>query len=315
MINRTTVRTRVVQALFAYYQDGDKTITAMRKELTKSYSTTYSLYIALLDLVNELTSYATQVIEDTNARARVTHQKYEINRRFINNQFAQQVFECQPLRNYVDQQHLSWDGAHASIPVLFRAIEESEFYRAYMQAPETTYEEDKKLWKNIFTQILAGNETLTNALEDLEITLDMSNWTTDSDVVISYILKTIKRAKSGEPIELLPIFDHEEEALFGENLLRAAIENHDTYLSWISAHLKNWESDRVAMMDKIIMETALAEIFHFNDIAIEVSMNEYIELAKEYSGEKSYQFINGVLNEILQEKKREGVLIKLATLK
>jgi len=316
MINRTIVRTRVIQTLFAYYKDGDKTPLTARKELLSSFADTYSLYMLLLDLINELTTYAEGQIEEAIQRSKVTHTHIEPNYRFVRNRLAQQVFQNRQLRHYVAQEKLRWDSALSSVAALYRRITESGYYQEYMNSKEDSYEADKAVWRRIINDWVYSRE-LESALEELEIALDHQHWTTDLSVVVSYVIKTIKRFEeaNGADQELLQMFDREEELHFAQDLLRQAIEHHDEYQELIATHLRGWDPDRIAYMDRIILQTALAEIINFPDIALEVSLNEYLELAKEYSGDKSHLFINGILDEIIKEMRRNDTLLKAMTIK
>ena len=311
------VRTRVIQTLFAYYKDSDKTVTTARKELTKSFADTYDLYFMLLDFINELTAYAQQQLEEQIGRARATHSNWQPNRRFVANRLAQQIFDNRTLRSRIMEQHLSWDSGMPAVVEIYRQLTESDFYNEYMNAETCTYEDDKRVWRLIFQHLLANSETLNDALDELEVVLDKANWTTDADVVISYVIKTIKRYQedSTPDTPLLEMFDNEDELDFAKKLLETSLKGHEEYEQLINTHLKGWDADRIAYMDRIILETALAEILEFEDIALTVSMNEYIELAKEYSGDKSYMFINGILTEILRELKHDGSCMKALTLK
>ena len=311
------VRTRVIQTLFAYYKAPGKTLLTARKELRKSFADTYDLYFVLLDFVNELTAYAQRQMEEQTARARATHSDWKPNRRFVENRLAQQIFDNRALRAHVQEQHLSWDSGIPAVTEIYRQMTESEFYRTYMNADTCTYEDDKRLWRQIYQYLLADSEALREALDEMEVVLDKSNWTTDADIVISYIIKTIKRFKQDSTPEmpLLEMFDNEEELSFAMTLLEKTLEGHEQYEQQINTHLKGWDADRIAYMDRIILETALAEILTFEDIALTVSMNEYIEIAKEYSGEKNYMFINGILTEILRDMKNSGECFKALTLK
>ncbi len=311
------VRTRVIQTLFAYYKVPGKTLLTARKELRKSFADTYDLYFVLLDFVNELTAYAQRQMEEQVARARATHSDWKPNRRFVENRLAQQIFDNRALRAHVQEQHLSWDSGIPAVTEIYRQMTESEFYRAYMNAETCTYEDDKRLWRQIYQYLLADSEALREALDEMEVVLDKSNWTTDADIVISYIIKTIKRFKQDSTPEmpLLEMFDNEDELSFAMTLLEKTLEGHEQYEEQINTHLKGWDADRIAYMDRIILETALAEILTFEDIALTVSMNEYIEIAKEYSGEKNYMFINGILTEILRDMKNSGECFKALTLK
>ena len=312
MINRTLVRTRVVQTLFAYYNDTDKTVHTARKELNKSFADTYDLYFVLLDFINELTAYAQQQLEEQKARARATHAEWKPNRRFVENRLAQQIFDNRALRARMLEQHLEWDSGMSAVSEIYRQMVDSDFYRKYMAADSCTYEDDKRLWRHIYTYLLAESDILADALDEMEVVLDKSNWTTDADVVISYVIKTIKRFKedSTPDTPLLEMFDSEDELRFANALLEKALEGHAEYEQLINTHLKGWDADRIANMDRIILEVALAEILGFEEIALTVSLNEYIELAKEYSGDKSYMFINGILTEILRQMKYDGSFFK-----
>lgn len=311
------VRTRVIQTLFAYYKDSDKTVTTARKELTKSFADTYDLYFALLDFINELTAYAQRQLEEQIGRARATHSSWQPNRRFVSNRFAQQIFDNRALRSRVLEQHLSWDSGMPAVAEIYHQMTESDFYRAYMSEETCTYEDDKRLWRYIFQHLLANSNVLSDALDEMEVVLDKANWTIDADVVISYVIKTIKRFQEDSTPEtpLLEMFDNEDELAYAQKLLETTLKGHEEYEQLINTHLKGWEADRIAYMDRIILETALAEILEFEDIALTVSMNEYIELAKEYSGDKSYMFINGILTEILRDLKHDGSCMKALTLK
>ena len=311
------VRTRVVQTLFAYYQDSDKTVTTARRELTKSFADTYDLYFALLDFANVLTAYAQRQLEEQFARARATHSNWKPNRRFIENRLAQQLFDNRALRAHMQEQHLSWDSGMPAAMDVYKRLTESDFYRQYMEAESCTYEDDKRVWRLIYQNLLANNEVLADALDEMEVTLDKANWTVDVDIVLSYVVKTVKRFNedSTPDMPLLEMFDNEDELQFATNLLEKTIAGHEQFENMINAHLKGWDADRIAYMDRVILETALAEILEFEDIALTVSMNEYIELAKSYSGDKSYMFINGILTEILRELKNSGDCFKALTLK
>lgn len=316
MINRTLVRTKVVQTLFAHYYEEDNTLLGAKKNLLNSFADTYSLYMLMLDFVNEMVAAAEDRIAYEEERAKVRHEAYTPNLNFVNNRFATQVFNNRQLRSYVDENHLGWDAAHENLRLLWKQIQNSTCYQDYMKIDAPTYDDDKQIWRKIVTDVLADNDELTAALEELEVALDRKEWTTDINVVLSYIVKTIKRfqEENGANQQLLEMFDTEEELNFGKQLLKAAIDNHDEYTALIEEHLKNWEISRIAYMDRIILLTALAEILTCPNIPLEISMNEYLEIAKEYSTEKSHQFINGILDEIVKKLKKENKLLKAVML-
>ena len=313
MINRTLVRTKVVQTLFAHYSGQDHTALSARKTLLNKFSSTYSLYMMLLSFADELTTYAEEQINENQRRATVLHQTYNANRRFVNNRVAQQLFNNRRLRNYLENEHLTWDVGMSAIESTYKKLVEAPFYKEFMALDAPSYEDEKSLWRKIYSTLLLESEDLSAALEGMEVALDQEGWTVDMDMVITYVIKTIKRFKATDEDELplLDMFGTEEELDFGKNLLQWSIEMTEENKNLIAKALQNWEADRVAYMDQIILLVALAEIRKCNEIALEISMNEYIEIAKEYSNEKSYIFINGVLNRIVSDLRAENQLFKL----
>ncbi len=302
MINRTMVRTRVVQTLFAYYQTEDATPAAARKNLQKSYEDLYALYIQLFGFANELIRYAEQQVEENRARAKATHTEYIPNGRFLTNRFAADLFRHRELRRWTEEYHLNWDTGMNAVENVYKLLQSQPFFLEYMQQPETTYEDDRRIFRRIYQDLLPNNLSVHLSLEDMEIALDRNHWSTDFEVILSYVIKTMKQFKQeGDEPKLLPMFENEDEFRFGPELLQQTIEHRDEYSRLIDKYLRNWEADRVAYMDRIIMLTALTEILNWPNIALEISMNEYIEIAKEYSSEKSHIFINGILDNILKE--------------
>ena len=313
MINRTLVRTKVVQTLFAHYKGSDHTSLSARKTLLNKFSSTYSLYMMMLSFADELTTYAEEQIAENQRRATVLHQTYNANRNFVNNRIAQQLFNNRRLRNYMENEHLRWDVGMSAVESTYKLLIDMPFYKEFMELEAPTYEDEKTLWRKIYGTLLLESEELTSALEEMEVALDHEGWTTDIDMVITYVIKTIKRFKAsdGDELPLLDMFGSEEELTFAKDLLHWSIEQSEENKSLIAKSLQNWEADRVAYMDQIILLVALAEIRNCNEIALEISMNEYIEIAKEYSSDKSYVFINGVLNRIVNDLRADNQLFKV----
>ena len=313
MINRTLVRTKVVQTLFAHYSGNDHTALSARKTLLNKFSSTYSLYMMMLCFADELTTYANEQISENKKRAAVLHQTYNANRNFANNRVAQQIFNNRLLRNYMENENLRWDTGMAAVESTYKKLLETPFYKEFMALEKPSYEDEKTLWRKIYGSLLLASADLSSALEEMEVALDHEGWTTDMDMVITYVIKTIKRFKEEDTDELplLEMFDSEEEFAFAKDLLQWSIEQTEENKQLISKALQNWEADRVAYMDQIILLVALAEIRKCNEIALEISMNEYIEISKEYSSDKSYVFINGVLNKVVNDLRADNQLFKV----
>jgi N utilization substance protein B len=316
MINRTLIRIKVVQTLFGYYQNEGLLPSEARKQLLRNFADCYDLYILLLDFASALTTYADEQLQERIARSQATHTPFTPNRRFIRNRFAEQLFTNQRLRRELEERHLSWEAGMPAVKAVYLSLVATDWYKQYMEQQECTYEDDKRIWRKIYTELLPGNEAMLSALDEMELELDHFTWVTDLDFVLSYVVKSVRKFREEEGVEqsLLEMFDSEEDLEFATSLLQHTIEQRDEYDALIDAHLKNWDPERVALMDRIILLVALAEITNYPEIALQISLNEYIEIAKEYSGEKNYFFINGILDEIIRQLRREDKLLKAEAL-
>ena len=201
MINRTLVRTKVVQTLFAHYSGNDHTTLSARKTLLNKFSSTYSLYMMLLSFADELTTYAEEQISENQKRAIVLHQPYNANRNFVNNRIAQQIFNNHRLRNYLENEHLRWDTGMSAIESTYRRLVNTSFYQEFMSLDSPTYEDEKNLWRKIYGLLLSDSNDLISALEEMEVALDQEGWTIDCDMVITYVIKTLKRFKEEDTDE------------------------------------------------------------------------------------------------------------------
>jgi len=308
MINRVLLRTKIVQILYSYYKSGSKSIPVAEKELFHSIEKTYDLYFHLLQLPVEITRYASNQIETKRNRLRPTAEDLKPNTRFIDNSFVSQLSKNIQYNDYLAAQKLSWANDLEIIKLLFDQIVASTYYSDYMTAPTIDYAADKDIWRKIFNKIILQSEDLDDSIQDQNI-----YWTDDIEMVVSFIIKTIKRfdfAKADEQ-PLLPMFKDDEDAEFASKLIRTVLTKGESFREMIDKNTKNWELDRIAFMDIVIMEVALAELLNFPTIPVNVTLNEYIEIAKMYSTEKSGTFINGVLDNIVGELKKENKLIKV----
>lgn len=225
----------------------------------------------------------------------------------MDNLFAAQLASNKQLRIFTESQKKTWENEADFIKNLAEQIFESDIYKEYMAAETTSYEEDREVWRKIYKKIIFNNARLDEVLEDQSL-----YWNDDKEIVDTFVLKTIKRfdPKNGEKQELLPEFKDEEDKDFARRLFRRSILNADYYRHLISQNSKNWDLNRVALMDVIIMQIALAEILSFPNIPVSVSLNEYVEIAKLYSTPKSGAFINGTLDGIVKQLKKENKLTK-----
>ena len=308
MINRVLLRIKIIQILYSYYKSDSKSLPLAEKELFHSIQKTYDLYFHLLQLSIEITRFASEKIETKRNRLRPTEEDLHPNTRFIENKFVIQLSENIQFNEYLSANKLSWVNDSEIIRVLFEEIVASDFYAEYMNTSEVGYAADKDIWRKIFKKIILQSEDLDDSIQDQNI-----YWTDDIEMVVSFIIKTIKRfdVANGTEQPLLPMFKDQEDAEFATKLMRSVLTKADELRMMIDINTKNWELDRIAFMDIVIMQVALAELLDFPTIPINVTLNEYIEIAKNYSTEKSGTFINGVLDNIVGQLKKENKLIKV----
>jgi transcription antitermination protein NusB len=308
MINRVLLRIKIVQILYSYYKSDSKSMPVAGKELFHSIEKTYDLYYHLLQLSIEITRFAADRIETKRNKLRPTPEDLDPNTRFIDNAFVAQLSTNVQFNEYLQEHKLSWVNDSEIIKVLFEEIIATDFFSEYMNAPANDYAADKDVWRKIFKKVILQSEDLDDSIQDQNI-----YWTDDIEMVVSFIIKTIKRfdITKGDEQPLLPMFKDEEDAEFASKLLRIVLTKGSAFREMIDVNTKNGELDRIAFMDIVIMEVALAELMNFPTIPVNVTLNEYIEIAKTYSTEKSGTFINGVLDNIVGQLKNENKLIKV----
>lgn len=307
MINRVLIRLKIVQIVYAYYQNGGKNLDTAEKELFFSLSKAYDLYNYLLLLMVEVTKQANKRLNAAKNKLVPTKEELFPNTKFVENRFIAQLEVNKQLLDFSNNQKKTWENEADFVKTLCDKILESDIYKEYMASETSSYEEDRELWRKLYKNIIFNNIELDQVLEDQSL-----YWNDDKEIVDTFVLKTIKRfdEKNGAKQELLPEFKDEEDQDFARRLFRRTILNADYYRHLISENTKNWDLDRVAFMDVVIMQIALAEILSFPNIPVSVSLNEYVEIAKLYSTPKSGGFINGTLDGIVNSLKKENKLTK-----
>ena len=306
MVNRILIRIKVVQIVYSYLVNKDKSIDTSEKELFFSLEKAYELYHRLLLLMIELTDAQNKRIENARFKYTATAADKNPDTRLINNRFIAQLRENKMLKEYVDRQSVSWVNEPDFIRILLDRLLASDLYKTYLTSEEDSYAVDQDFWKKAFKHIIVENEDLSEILEAQSL-----YWNDDLETISTFVLKTIKRfdQSKGAEQELLPMFKDDEDAEFAKMLFRKTLMNVDVNKALIDQHTKNWEIDRVAFMDIVIMLVAIAEIKSFPTIPVKVTLNEYIERAKAYSTIKSGHFINGILDAIASQLKKDGSLV------
>lgn len=307
MVNRILIRIKVVQIVYSYLINKDKSIDAAEKELFFSLEKSYELYHRLLLLMIELTDAQNRRIENARSKYLATAAEKDPDTRLSNNRFIAQLRENKMLKEYISRQSISWINEPDFVRILLDRILDSDIYKAYIASEEDSYAVDLDFWKKIFKQVIVDDEDLFEILESQSL-----YWNDDLNTISTFALKTIKRfdQSKGADQELLPMFKDSEDSEFAKQLFRKTLMNAEANKTLIDQHTKNWEIERVAFMDVVIMLVALAEIKSFPSIPVKVTLNEYIEIAKAYSTSKSGHFINGILDAIASQLKKDGTLIK-----
>ena len=307
MINRVLIRLKVIQVVYAYYQNAGKNLDAAEKELFYSLSKAYDLYQYLLALMIEVTQFADRRIDNRRHKLRPTEEDLNPNTRFVDNAFMAQLMQNTQLEEFRANQKRTWDDEGDFVKHLFEKIEQTKAYQEYMAKETLTYEDDRELWRKLYRSTIAQNETIDEILEEQSL-----YWNDDKAIVDTFVLKTIKRfePENGAEQELMPEYKDDEDKEFARKLLRTAITGAEAYRKLMENNAKNWDMERFAFMDIRIMQVALAEIFAFPSIPVSVTLNEYVEIAKMYSTPKSGSFINGMLDSIVNQLKSENKLNK-----
>lgn len=306
MINRKLIRVKIVQLTYAYYQNGHHNMDTAEKELLFSLSKAYDLYNYLLGLIVAITQEERRRVDIATRRAEREGTEPP-SQRFAFNKFATQLEENKQLNLFMEDKKMSWENDVEAVRKLCDQIEQSPLYQEYMMSDAEDYETDRELWRRIYRTLIQGNEDLDAILEEKSL-----YWNDDKEIVDTFVLKTIKRFDPANKAdqELLPEYDDTEDREYALKLFRSTILNADTYQRYMSETSRNWNFSRLAYMDVVLMQIAIAEMLTFPNIPISVTINEYVDLAKLYSTPKSGGYINGMLDAIARHLVDTGRLLK-----
>ena len=308
MINRELIRLKVVQLVYAYNQNSDQSVDAGEKELLFSLSKSYDLYMYLLQLMVEVHRMAKRQLEMAEQRSQRLGEPFCPNLRFVSNRFVLQLRNNEQLQAFRECQKKTWADDEDFVRQFFRRITQSNVYQAWMEQTEpTTYEEEREFWRALYRDVFAKDEDLDELLEEKSI-----YWNDDRFIVDTFVLKTIHRFEEAQGAEqpLLPEFKDVEDREYARQLFRASVLGAETYRTLLTSVLQHWELERMATMDVLLVQTALAEMFTFPNIPAAVTINEYVEIAKMYSTPKSGSYINGLLDALAKKCREEGTLQK-----
>jgi N utilization substance protein B len=308
MISRRILRIKVLQTIYSYYQGEGELINA-QKELAASIDRSYDLYFYLLQLCVEVADYCDRQQEAAKLKYMATLTDLNPNKKFVHNKLIEQLRINEALQSHLTARTLSWANYPHVAKSVFNDLALTDEYKAYMADKDNTYSKDKAIVAFMLEKIVLENNDFFDALEEQSV-----YWIDTVEFFVGMALRTIDRYKAshGTDAKVLPKYKNDEDAQFADQLLLKAVANADKYRQLISDNADNWDLERIALLDILLIQVALAEIEQFPGIPLRVTFNEYIEIAKNYSTEKSPLFINGVLDKIVQKLRESGDVIKPA---
>lgn len=312
MINRELIRTKVVQLVYAYVQNEDKSLDVAENELEFSLMKSYELYKLLLSLLIQVKYTAQRREEARLARAErlgVVSDELPLDKYLAENKLLQKMSENKMLLDYLENEKQEWMEDDALIRNIYKSFTESSIYHEYIHKGDYSIKADRELLRRLYKEFLFDNELLESTLEDHSI-----YWNDDKEIIDQFVIKTLGvfNGESQPDMPLLSEFSAEEDREFAFQLFRQTIERGEEMNNHLRTNCLKWDFDRIALMDKVIIQTALTEILTFSDIPLNVSINEYVEIAKNYSTNRSGAFVNGQLDGICKRLNKERILMKIS---
>ena len=312
MINRELIRTKVVQLVYAYVQNEDKSLDVAENELEFSLMKSYELYKLLLSLLVQVKYTAQRREEARLARAErlgVVSDELPLDKYWAENKLLQKMSENKMLLDYLENEKQEWMEDDALIRNIYKSFTESSIYHEYIHKGDYSIKADRELLRRLYKEFLFDNELLESTLEDHSI-----YWNDDKEIIDQFVIKTLGvfNGESQPDMPLLSEFSAEEDREFAFQLFRQTIERGEEMNNHLRTNCLKWDFDRIALMDKVIIQTALTEILTFSDIPLNVSINEYVEIAKNYSTNRSGAFVNGQLDGICKRLNKERILMKIS---
>ena len=300
------LRIKVVKALYAHMKSDADSLMASEKMLVTSIDKTYDLYFLMLSLVAEMAHYAEQRQEAAKKKQLPTYEDLNPNRKFVDNAVIRLIAQSDSVNDYLAARKLSWAKYPELIKTLFTQLEQSDYYKKYMASQERSFREDLALITEFYTRELEESEILENVLDEMSIL-----WNDDLGFALIMVTRTLSNMRpSHTDVKVLPKFKSIEDLDFARELFAKAAVNFDKYQEEIEKFTNNWDVERIAFMDNLIMATAIAELVTFSSIPVKVTLDEYIEIAKFYSTHGSSTFINGILDKLVASLTEEGKINK-----
>ena len=309
MINRVLIRTKVVQNLYSYMlTKPERTLSAAVKDLDTSLSKTYELYHYLMRLPVELTHIQEMRLDEAKNKYMPTEEELNPNMKFVNNRLVAALADNEQLQQFAQEHTVTWNDDPLFERLMLDKVLKSDLYKEYMADEEDSMTSDCLLWQQLLKQVILPDENMADAIEQRSLF-----WTEDDmDLTAQFVTKTFRRIADGADDAILPMYKDEEDSQFGRELFTATVSLMPENNALIDelVQVSRWDKNRIVLMDRIIMCAALAEIRTFDKIPTAVTLNEYIELAKNFSTPASGKFVNGILNSAVKQLHKDGTILK-----
>lgn len=310
MLTRRHIRVKVMQCVYALTQSQDDSLQKQEKFLKVSIENMYSLYLLMLSLLAELHQFAENQVQLSSKKYLASDaEDYPNLQKFVKNKLLLQIANNKLLKEELAKRKLkNWYLNEEYVKIIYKEIVASKSYKKYMATPTSTYEDDVALIVGLFRGIIAPNEKIYDYFEDDKLT-----WVDDIPIINTFILRKLKKVTQDETESyFLPeLLKDEEDMVFAKKLLTKTLLNDASFVKEIEGKTPNWDKDRIADIDAILLKMAICELLNFSSIPEKVTINEYLEIAKEYSTPKSSIFINGILDKLVKEYKADGKLKKI----
>ena len=306
MLSRRLLRIKVLKTLYAHLKSESDNAAASEKNLMLAVDKTYDLYVHLFGLIVEVARYAEERQEIALHKKLPTYEDLNPNRRFVRNSIVALLADSEAVNDWTAKRKLSWKGERELIKTLYNQLIEADYFKSYMNAAECDFKDDVRLVEDFYTNELENCEQLEEVLEEQSVM-----WRDDLGFALLMVLRTLSNLRrSSTDVRLLTKFKNEDDPQFARTLLRGTLESYDECQKIIGEYTHNWELDRIAFMDGLIMAMAMTELRSFPSIPVNVTLDEYIEISKYYSTPSSAQFINGILDKAVERFTADGSINK-----
>ena len=309
MLNRRHIRVKVMQTIYAFKGGESDDFSNNQKFLLYSIDNMYNLYLLMISILIEVQKRAEADLDKKQKKHLATQEDKDPNRKFVNNELLKKLRENFSLEDDLDRYQVkNWELDQEYIDIIFKEITSSDLYGEYMQTRVSDFKQDKNFIVDVFKDIIAPNEKLYDYIEDKNLT-----WLDDLPTVNTTILKLLRKVKatSIDSYFTPKLYKDTDDKQFAIDLFKKTLLNRTALNNEIEQKTKNWDADRIANVDYVLLQMGICELKNFSSIPVKVSINEYLEIAKEYSTPKSSVFINGILDKLSKEYEAEGTLNKI----